>query len=231
MGACPVRSGLATARIPGMRLHFKRYFISGLVTIIPLGITWWVLSFIFRQLVQAGLPLVHLLSRNISDESPGLARLLLQPWFDNLLAAAIVVITIYLLGWAANRVFGAQVLHAVDRLIARLPLAKSIYGSVKKLIGVLQTQPEHVDRVVLIDFPHRQMKAVGLVTRTLEDRQTGRQLAAVYVPTTPNPTNGYLELVPIESLVPTDWSMEEAMNFIVSGGAIAPEDIPFDTRS
>ena len=214
-----------------MKLQFKRYFFSGLVTIIPLGITWWVLSFIFRQLVQAGLPLVHLLSRNISDEAPGLSRLLLMPWFDNLLAATIVVVAIYLLGWATNRVLGLQALHAMDRLIARVPLAKSIYGSVKKLIGVLQTKPEHVDRVVLIDFPHRQMKAVGLVTRTLVDRQTGKQLAAVYVPTTPNPTNGYLELVPVECLVATDWTIEEAMNFIVSGGAIAPEDIPYDARS
>lgn len=214
-----------------MKLQFKKYFISGLVTIIPLGITWWVLSFIFRQLVQAGLPLVNLLSRNISDEAPGLARLLLQPWFDNLLAASIVVIAIYLLGWAANRVLGAQFLHAVDRLIERLPLAKSIYGSVKKLVNVLQTKPENVDRVVLVDFPHRQMKAVGLVTRTLVDRNTGKQLAAVYVPTTPNPTNGYLELVPVEHLIATDWSMEEAMNFIVSGGAIAPDNIPYETNS
>jgi len=213
-----------------MKLQFKKYFISGLVTIIPLGITWWVLSFIFRQLVQTGLPLVRLISRNISDEAPGLARLLLKPWFDNLLAATIVVIAIYLLGWATNRVLGGQILNAMDRLIDRLPLAKSIYGSVKKLIGVLQTKPENVDRVVLIDFPHREMKAVGLVTRTLVDKQTGKQLAAVYVPTTPNPTNGYLELVPIENLVATDWSIEEAMNFIISGGAIAPEDIPYETR-
>ena len=213
-----------------MKLQFKRYFFSGLVTIIPLGITWWVLSFIFRQLVQTGLPLVRLLSRNISDEAPGLSRLLLMPWFDNLLAATLVVVAIYLLGWATNRVLGVQALHAMDRLIDRVPLAKSIYGSVKKLIGVLQTKPEHVDRVVLIDFPHRQMKAVGLVTRTLVDRQTGKQLAAVYVPTTPNPTNGYLELVPVECLVAPDWTIEEAMNFIVSGGAIAPEDIPYDAR-
>jgi len=213
-----------------MKLQFKKYFISGLVTIIPLGITWWVLSFIFRQLVQTGLPLVRLLSRNISDEAPSLASLLLKPWFDNLLAATIVVIAIYLLGWATNRVLGDQVLNAMDRFIDRLPLAKSIYGSVKKLIGVLQTKPENVDRVVLIDFPHREMKAVGLVTRTLVDKQTGKQLAAVYVPTTPNPTNGYLELVPIENLVATDWSIEEAMNFIISGGAIAPEDIPYETR-
>lgn len=213
-----------------MNLHFKRNFVSGLVTIIPLGITWWLLNFLFQQLVKLGLPLVQLVSQRLKGEMPELASLLLEPWFDNLLAALFVVVAIYLLGWAANRVIGKQALYVMDRFIERLPLAKSIYGSVKKLIVVLQTKPENVDRVVLIDFPHNGMKTVGLVTRTLLDKQTGQELAAVYVPTTPNPTNGYLEVVPIENLVTTDWTVEEAMNFIISGGAIAPDDIPFQNR-
>jgi uncharacterized membrane protein len=214
-----------------MKLNFKRYFVSGLVTIIPLGITWWLLSLLFQQLVSLGLPLVRLLSQNIRSDVPDLARLLLKPWFDDLLAALLVVVAIYLLGWATNRVIGGQIINVMDRIIERLPLAKSIYGSIKKLIVVLQTKPEDVDRVVLINFPNNDMKTVGLVTRTLVDKHTGKQLAAVYVPTTPNPTNGYLEIVPIESLITTDWTIEEAMNFIISGGAIAPEDIPFESRS
>lgn len=214
-----------------MNLHFKKFFVRGLVTIIPLGVTWWILSFLLRKLVQLGLPLIQILSRNISEETPGLAKLLLLPWFDNFLAAAIVVIGIYVLGWATSRVVGVQLLNLMDKIIEKLPLAKSIYGSVKKLIGVLQTKPENVERVVLIDFPNTEMKAVGLVTQTLVDKHTGEQLAAVYVPTTPNPTNGYLEIVPLELLVTTDWTMEEAMNFIISGGAIAPKDIPFKKRN
>ena len=214
-----------------MNLHFKKFFVRGLVTIIPLGVTWWILSFLLRKLVQLGLPLIQILSRNISEETPGLAKLLLLPWFDNFLAAAIVVTGIYVLGWATSRVVGGQVLNLMDLIIEKLPLAKSIYGSVKKLIGVLQTKPENVERVVLIDFPNTEMKAVGLVTQTLVDKHTGEQLAAVYVPTTPNPTNGYLEIVPLELLVTTDWTMEEAMNFIISGGAIAPKDIPFKKRN
>ena len=69
---------------------------------------------------------------------------------------------------------------------------------------------------------------VGLVTRVFEDMNSGRKLAAVYVPTTPNPTSGYLEIVPVDRLTPTDWSMDQAMSFIVSGGAIAPENIVYD---
>jgi uncharacterized membrane protein len=81
--------------------------------------------------------------------------------------------------------------------------------------------------VVLVDFPHKEMKSVGLVTRILKEEGTGRELAAVYVPTTPNPTSGYLEIVPIEMLTPTDWTVDQAMSFIISGGAVSPESVPF----
>ena len=71
------------------------------------------------------------------------------------------------------------------------------------------------------------MKTVGFVTRSMTDMKTGKKLVAVYVPTTPNPTNGYLEIVPVEHVVSTDWSVDEAMNFIISGGAVGPEEVDY----
>src|SRR3546814_6190572 len=87
--------------------------------------------------------------------------------------------------------------------------------------------PDGTQRVVLIDFPHDQMKSVGFVTRVIREQGTGRELAAVYVPTTPNPTSGYLEIVPVELITPTDWTVDQAMSFIISGGAVSPDSIPF----
>ena len=109
----------------------------------------------------------------------------------------------------------------------RIPLANVIYSSARKLLDILQTKPDGTQRVVLIDFPHDQMKSIGLVTRVMREAGTGRELAAVYVPTTPNPTSGYLEVVPVELLTPTDWTVDQAMSFIISGGASAPDTIPF----
>ena len=116
-----------------------------------------------------------------------------------------------------------------ESLIARIPLAKSVYGSARQLLDMLQTKPDGAQRVVLIDFPHAGIKSVGFVTRIFNDAASGREIAAVYVPTTPNPTGGYLELVPVEQLTPTDWSVDQAMTFILSGGAVSPEkSLPFD---
>ena len=81
--------------------------------------------------------------------------------------------------------------------------------------------------MVLIDFPHRDAKAIGFVTRVLRDEHSGEELAAVFVPTTPNPTGGYLELVPMDRLTPTDWTVDQAMSFILTGGAVAPDRIPY----
>ena len=208
-------------------LSIKRNIITGMVTIIPLWITWLLFDFIFSQLSKFGKPIVSTFSRDISDQAPTLSRLLEQPWFNDALAVILVLVAIYVIGWVANRVIGRRLIAAIEGLFTRLPLVQTVYGSAKKLLSALQTKPENIERVVLINFPHKEMKAVGLVTRTFTDIDSGKALAAVYVPTTPNPTSGYLESVPLDQLVSTDWSMDEAMNFVISGGAIAPHHIPF----
>jgi uncharacterized membrane protein len=208
-------------------LHLRRYLLSGIVTIIPLWITWLLLDFTFRLLARFGEPLVMTLSNRFGGGFPKIADLLLKPWFREIVAVMIVLCGLYALGWGVNRVVGKRLLGLFETLMDRLPLVQTVYGSVKKLLGALQTEPRGTQRVVLIEFPHENMKTVGLVTRTLTDTHTGRKLAAVYVPTTPNPTSGYLEIVPVERLVPTDWSFDEAMSFVISGGAVAPDRFIF----
>lgn len=208
---------------------FGRYILSGILTVIPLWITWIVFDFVFRQFSHLGMPWVRAFSRYIREESPTAAQILLEPWFQELLAALITLVCLYIIGWAVTRVLGRRILRFIEAMLHRIPFVKPVYGSVKKLIDVMQEKPEGVQRVVLIEFPSSQMKAVGLVTRTLVDEETGQLLAAVYVPTTPNPTSGYLEIVPLERVTSTDWTINEAMNFVISGGAVAPDRFRFSS--
>jgi uncharacterized membrane protein len=172
------------------RPTLQRLFLTGVLTLLPLWLTWIVVKFVFVLLSDTSRPLT----------TPLLARLALA-WPR-------------LLGW-------------FESLVARIPFASTIYGSARQLLDILQTKPDGTQRVVLIDFPHDQMKSIGFVTRVLKEHGTGRELAAVYVPTTPNPTSGYLEIVPVERITPTDWSVDQAMSFIISGGAVSPDAIPF----
>ena len=206
----------------------QRYLLTGILTVIPLWITWVVLEFFLVRLSDAGRPWAQALAKQFEHNHPDLSALITMPWLQNIIAVALIIIALYLLGWLTTLVIGRRLIGLFEILIERIPLVKSLYGSVKKLITVLQTKPEGGQRVVLIEFPSKDMKTVGFITRILTDEQTGRQLAAVYVPTTPNPTSGYLEIVPLENLVPTNWSMDEAMTFIISGGAVAPEKITYE---
>jgi uncharacterized membrane protein len=204
----------------------QRLFLTGLLTLLPLWLTWVVVKFVFVLLSDISRPLIEPLLHNLAASSPALGWVV-QPWVLTALGLLATLVVILLSGVMARRVFGQRLLRWFETLIARIPLASTIYGSARKLLDILQTQPDGTQRVVLVDFPHTEMKSVGFVTRVIREHGTGRELAAVYVPTTPNPTSGYLEIVPVEKMTPTDWTVDQAMSFIISGGAVSPDSIPF----
>ncbi len=204
----------------------RRYILAGLLTIIPLWITWLVLRFLFQLLAKAGEPSIRWIAAKLPDS---LQTLIESPLFTNLFSILLVVLALYGIGRLTTVVVGRRVLSFFEAILAKIPLVNVIYGAVKKLVTVLQEKPGGgLQRVVLIDFPSPEMKTVGLVTRVLKDTNTGRDLAAVYVPTTPNPTSGYLEIVPLERVTSTEWTLDEAMAFIMSGGAVAPDTMNYD---
>ena len=209
------------------RHGFRKTLLTGLLTLLPIWLTWVVVKFVFVLLSDTSKPWVQPLSRRIAEANPRLLGWFADAWVQTTIAMVATLLVILLVGWLARRVVGQQLLGWFEALVARVPLASTIYGSARKLLDILQTKPDGTQRVVLIDFPHDQMKSVGFVTRVIREQGTGRELAAVYVPTTPNPTSGYLEIVPVEKITPTDWTVDQAMSFIISGGAVSPDSIPF----
>lgn len=208
------------------QLRLKRYLITGLLTVIPLWVTWLVFKFVLSVLAGLGAPLVAAIINGIGLLSPTTAAQLNGNWLLHILALLLTLGVLYLIGWLAHLMIGQRIINAFDSLLQRIPLVQTIYGGTKKLMSVLQSKPGNTQRVVLVDFPREGMKVVGFVTRVMTEEGTGQQMAAVYIPTTPNPTGGYLEIVPVDQLTPTDWTMDQAMAFIISGGAVAPDTLP-----
>jgi uncharacterized membrane protein len=178
------------------------------------------------MLAGIGTPLASALLATLSSGSPLAGVVLNNAWITFVIALLLTLGVLYILGALANRVIGQRLIDGFDALLARIPLVQTIYGGTKKLMAVLQQKPSGVQRVVLVDFPRKGMKVVGFVTRVMTEEGTGREMAAVYIPTTPNPTGGYLEVVAVDELTPTDWTMDQAMAFIISGGAVAPDTLP-----
>ncbi len=205
--------------------------IAGVLTIIPLIVVWFVLDFIFDFLSSVGSPVASGLAMFIADRMPQAQPLLDLHAFRWLFAVVMSLLLIYAVGNIASRMAGKKLIAAFEGLIARIPLVESVYSASKKLVNVLQQSPEGGARVVLVDFPHPGMKAIGLVMRNFRDSATGQELAVVFVPTAPNPTGGYLTILPTERLVPTAMTMDQAMAMIVSGGAVAPDRLSLTPSS
>jgi len=213
---------------PARRL--QRLFLSGLLTLLPIWLTWIVVKFVFTVLSDLSKPLIGPLSVRIANWFPKTMDWIHASVVQDSIGLVATLILILLVGWLARRVLGQRMLGWLEALVKRIPLASIIYSSARKLLDILQTKPDGTQRVVLINFPNDTMRAVGLVTRVIREEGSGRELAAVYVPTTPNPTSGYLEIVPLDQLTPTDWTVDQAMSFIISGGAVSPDSVPFGRK-
>jgi uncharacterized membrane protein len=204
-----------------------RYILIGLLTAAPLVITWWIVSFLFAQLSHIGEPLVRGVASGIRPRYPNWADWVVNDALLSIVAALIVLIFLFVLGWGAGRVVGPRLIGWFEALIGAIPFVDSIYRASKRFLAIAGATTENERRVVLIDFPSPEMKALGLLTRVLHDSDTGEELAAVYVPTAPNPTSGYIEIVPMRMVTFTDWTFDQAMSFVVTGGSSAPETVRF----
>lgn len=210
--------------------HVRNNILTGLLAVTPLLVTWVVFDFILTRVIRFGKPGTSALYWAIYRVSPDLAEWLFSWWVESALAVLITFLTLYLLGAALNRVIGRKIFQGIETLLARVPGFKGIYNSTKRLLMAFQVKPEQIERVVLISFPHAEMKTVAFVTRVVRDPDTDEELAVVYVPTAPNPTSGYMEIVPVGKLTPTDWTVEEGMQFVISCGTSAPDTLRYQGK-
>lgn len=207
-----------------------RYIIIGVITAAPLAITWFIIDFLFGQLSRIGRPWVRTVARAVAPEQPLLAVWLQNETFLSILAATTILAALWALGWMTTRVVGRRLIGVFEALIGMIPFVDKIYQATKRFLTVAGSSPDGERRVVLINFPSPEMKTIGLITRALRDKETGEELAAVYVPTSPNPTSGYIEIVPMRDVTFTDWTFDQAMSFVVTGGSNAPETISYFTK-
>lgn len=207
--------------------HLFRYLLIGFFTVAPLWVTWLVFDFLFGLLASTGVPFLKGLAALMRPLSDTLSNWLLDSDVQYALSALFTLVALYLIGLLASFVVGKKVIATLEYWVGRLPLVQTIYGATKRFLHTVSKPPVQGQRVVLISFPSPDMKAVGLITKVMRDVASGEELAVVYVPTSPNPTSGYIEILPLADVVMTDWTMEEAMSFVMTGGTNAPDTVRF----
>jgi len=208
--------------------NFQKNMIAGLLTIIPLVVVWLVFDFFLETLSDWGRPFAGVLAQAIEEQHPAMTPVLEDGRVQWVIALLVTLLVLYIIGAVTSRVIGQRLWGYIEAVITRIPLVQTVYSAARKLVDVLRTKPENAQRVVLIDFPREGAKTVGFVMRTFTDANSGVEMAAVYVPTAVNPTTGYLQLLPVSKLTPSDMPADQAMAMIISAGAVMPERMTLD---
>ncbi|MBN1125496.1 MAG: DUF502 domain-containing protein [Sedimentisphaerales bacterium] len=139
-----------------------------------------------------------------------------------MISGIILFLFLYIVGSIGQVVLGKKMINTLEHAFLQVPLVRNIYSASKQVVDAISLQRKAVfQSVVLIEFPRPGFKAIGFLTGHLDDTQ-GKKYCRVFIPTTPNPTTGFLEIIPSEEVVTTKLTVEEAFKMIISGGLVAP---------
>ena len=202
---------------PSRFVQLRNAFLSGVMLLAPFAFTCWVFLLLFENVGGFFRPLlVRFVPESLRD-------------FDilwNVLATVIVVVLITLLGYVSRYVLGKYFGGLAERFIQTIPGVSGVYNTVKQIVATFSTQNRNLfNKVVLVEFPRKGAYTIAFLTsKTQSEAQArvGQELWTVFVPTTPNPTGGYLLLIPKDEIIELEMSVGDGMKLVISGGAVTP---------
>ena len=209
-------------RKPGIFSSLRSSFLTGLVVIMPVGLTIWLIWTMFGWVDGFVLPLVP--SRFNPEQYIGI----------NLRGVGVIFFLFFtiVVGWIANGLIGKSLIRFAEGLVERTPVVRSIYSGIKQIAETVFAQSERTfEKACLIQYPRKGIWAIGFVSTTAKGEvaqriETTGELMSVFVPTTPNPTSGFLLYFPREDVIELDMSIEEAAKLVISAGLVYPPEKP-----
>ncbi len=187
----------------------RAHLLAGLLVAVPLGVTIWILIWAFESI-------------------DGILQPVLEPIFGRKIPGVgfgITLALVYILGVIASNVFGRRLIAFAERIVSKVPIARPLYNGIRQ---ILQSFADPGDtgymHVVLVEFPRKGIRTIGFVTNETRDT-SGQRLLNIFIPTSPNPTSGFLQIVHEEDVIWTDLSIDTALKMVVSGGRLSPDEI------
>jgi uncharacterized membrane protein len=209
---------------PTWTAHWRSNFFTGLAVVLPVIISLAVLLWLFGTVARFTDTLLFFLPQSLTHGQGGVGPV---RWYWSLAALGVAVLLVGLVGSLTRHYLGRQFVRMLDNFLLKVPLLNKIYGTVKQVNDAFSSgSKSSFKQVVLVEFPRPGQYSIGFLTS--EDHpevqsKTGVRVVSVFVPTTPNPTTGFLILQPPEALQKLDMSVAEGIKFIISLGSIAPE--------
>ena len=201
------------SNIPSM----KRNFATGLFAILPAVVTWFIVLYLYNIFTSPGTYIVTKLYFLLYGENYEVNIFLVQ-----FISFLITLIFIYLFGFFTNKFIGKRILIWFDRVIEKIPVAKTIYKTIKQLINsIADSNANAFQKVVYIEYPKDNIWTIAMVTGESTNKNK-KEFYTLFVPSTPNPTTGYMIIISKEDVVNTNLSVEDATKVILSGGLVTP---------
>jgi uncharacterized membrane protein len=207
--------------------RWRGSFLTGLVVLLPAVITLAVIKWVVGTISRLTDLLLFFLPQKWTHEDGGRGPMF---WYWSLAALVLAVVLVTLVGVLTQYYIGKRMIAWLDAAMLRVPLLNKIYGTIKQVNEAFSTGSKtSFKTVVLVEFPREGSYSVGFITSEQNealDKKAGRKLVNVFIPTTPNPTSGFLILVPEDKVTKLDMSVAEGIKYVISLGSISPEYAP-----
>ena len=211
--------------------RWRSSFLTGLAVTLPALLTLAAVKWLLGTISGITNLLLFFLPPNLTHKS------LINPndgqgpmyWYWEFVAFAVAIMLISAVGVSARYYIGKKIIDWTDRLMMRVPLLNKFYGAIKQVNDAFAGSKHSFKTVVQVEFPREGVYSIGFLTSDQRDevqKKTGKNVVCVFVPTTPNPTSGFLILVPDDKVTRLDMSVTDAIKYIVSLGSVSPEYAP-----
>ena len=209
--------------LKSFKRRIRNTFLTGVAVTLPIAFTFFILNFLFNALDKS--------------LSPTFTRLLIQvgvPIPDGFripgLGVIMTLLVIFLVGLFTTNIFGAKLIHLGERIVEKIPFVRNIYTGIKQVVTTIASaETQAFKKVVLVEFPRKDVYAIGFVyseTKGEIQQKTANDVINVIIPTTPNPTSGFLVFVPKEDIIELDMTIEDGIKMIISCGIVSPKMAP-----
>ena len=198
----------------------KKNIIAGLLVTVPVALTYIILEFVITRIDEMMVPVVSKIINEKAMEN-------LSGYFVPGMGFLLLILFVFLIGLIATNIFGKKVFKFGELVLHKIPLVRVIYITIKKVVDTIsQSQTPTFEKMVLITYPRPPLKTVGIVACNTPDmvfKMVGKRSVNVFVPTSPNPTTGFVIAVPIEDVNFLEMTVEEGLKMIISFGVVAPK--------
>jgi uncharacterized membrane protein len=209
---------------------FRNSFLTGVVVIAPVGLTVWLVCTVIGWVDGFVLPFVP--SQYQPEEL--LKAILGEDVRVNIRGLGVVFFLVFttFIGWIAKGLLGRTFIRSAENLVNRMPVVRSVYSGVKQIAETVFAQADRsFEKACLIEYPRRGIWAIGFISTAAKGEVSkragsGQKMQSIFVPTTPNPTSGFLLFFPAEDVIELDMSVEDAAKLVISAGLVYPEDLP-----